>query len=357
MKNKIFVGILSLTCLLTWNVQAQERGKFKNNPKINQAGVNNNEGPTTKEVPQTEDEYKTVTSGLRFQNAFEPVKPLNPVVSEDTITLDEGEPELVEVVDSLLVADDWVKAAEYYAIWDPRVINPYGLSPLEFDEPVELTLYNESINQLWSTPMERTPTTSQFGYRWGRWHNGTDLDLDTGDSVRTTFDGMVRIVAYDGSGYGRFIVVRHYNGLETLYGHLSKQLVESGQTVKAGEVIGLGGSTGRSTGSHLHYENRYEGNPFDPRNIFDWPNRQVRSPHFTLTPDVWNHLRGKSSKSEFESGDAPAAYDRSILYRVRSGDTLSSIASKYGISVSALARKNRISTRSTLRIGQKLRVK
>ncbi len=357
MKEKLLLGLIAYLCLTQFDAAAQERGKFKNNPKINQSGVNSNEGPTTKQVPQAEDEYKTVTSGLRFQSQFEPLKPVNPTVNEDTITIDEGEPDVVEIEDSILVADDWVKAAEYYAIWDTRVINPYGLSPLEFDEPIDLTLYNESIYQMWSIPLATTRITSNFGYRWSRWHNGTDLDLDTGDSVRTTFDGMVRIVGWNGSGYGRFIMVRHYNGLETLYGHLSKQLVESGQTVKAGEVIGLGGSTGRSTGPHLHYENRYEGNPFDPRYIFDWPEGQIKSDHFTLTPEVWNHLRGKSSKSEFEAGDAPASYSKSILYRVRSGDTLSSIASRYGTSASAIARKNRISTRSTLRIGQKLRVK
>jgi murein DD-endopeptidase MepM/ murein hydrolase activator NlpD len=112
----------------------------------------------------------------------------------------------VQVEDSLLVADEWVKAAEYYVIWDARSINPYGLSALEFDEPVDLKLYDQAANRMWSTPMTRTPTTSNFSYRWGRWHNGTDLDLETGDTVRSTYDGMVRIVAWDGSGYGRFIL-------------------------------------------------------------------------------------------------------------------------------------------------------
>ncbi|WP_171036541.1 M23 family metallopeptidase [Dyadobacter sediminis] len=358
MKIRLIVSLLMIVCLISRNTQAQERGKFKKNPKINQSGNNANEGPTRIATPQPEDEYQVETSSLKFQSQFEPVKPLNPLVSEDTTTIDEGDTEVVEVVDSLLVADEWVKAAEYYVIWDARTINPYGLSPLEFDEPVDLTLYDEAAKRMWSTPLAVTKPTSQFGYRWGRWHNGSDLDLETGDTVRSTYDGMVRIVAWDGSGYGRFVVVRHYNGLETLYGHLSKQLVESGQIVKAGEVIGLGGNTGRSTGSHLHYENRYEGNPFDPRHIFDWDNKMIRSDHFLLTSNVWGHLRGKSNKSEFESGDAaPVSVSRSILHKVRSGDTLSSIAGKYGVSISSIARRNRMSSRSTLRIGQKLRIK
>ena len=357
MKVKLIVCLLMAVCLISWNTQAQERGKFRRNPKINQSGNNANEGPTTKATPQPEDEYEVETSNLKFQSQFEPVKPLNPVVNEDTATIDEGETEVVIAEDSVLVADEWVKAAEYFVIWDARTINPYGLKAEDFDEPVDLKLYDQAANRMWSPPMDRTPVTSHFAYRWGRWHNGTDLDLETGDSVRSTYDGMVRIVAWDGSGYGRFVVVRHYNGLETLYGHLSKQMVESGQLVKAGEVIGLGGNTGRSSGSHLHYENRYEGNPFDPEHIFDWPGAAIKSDHFLLTSSAWSHIRGKSTKSEFEAGDAPKAYSRSILHKVRSGDTLGSIASRYGVSISSIARKNRMSTRTTLRIGQKLRIK
>lgn len=355
MKGRLIVSLLMMLCFISWNTQAQERGLFKRNPKINQPGKNTKDTPTRVGTPLPEDEYQIESSNLKFQSQFEPVKPVNPVVSEDTTTLDEGETEVVTVEDSVFVGDEWVKAAEYYVIWDARTINPYGLSPQEFDEPVDLKLYDPTINRMWSTPMETTRATSNFGARWGRWHFGTDLDLDTGDSVRSTYDGMVRIVAYDGSGYGKFVLVRHYNGLETLYGHMSKQLVESGQLVKAGQVLGLGGNTGRSTGSHLHYENRYEGNPFDPRNIFDWDNKQIRSDHFMLTSSVWNHLRGKPAKAEFEAGEARVS--RSVLHKVRSGETLSSISGKYGVPIATIAKRNRISVRSTLRLGQKLKIK
>jgi hypothetical protein len=156
MKINFLASLLLILCLASWDAQAQERGKFKRNPKINQSGNNANEGPTTKATaPQPEDEYQVETSNLKFQSQFEPVKPLNPVVHEDTTTIDEGETEVVIVEDSLQVADEWVKAAEYYVIWDARTINPYGLKALEFDEPVDLTLYNEALNRKWSAPMTR----------------------------------------------------------------------------------------------------------------------------------------------------------------------------------------------------------
>ncbi|GAB2771113.1 hypothetical protein GCM10027275_12300 [Rhabdobacter roseus] len=350
-----------VVCLVvSWDTNAQERGKFKKNPQIKQSGTNthtpNPNFPAVEPQASPEADFKVETSTINFQSQFEPAKPLNPVVSEDTSTIDEGETSVLEVVDSMMVGDEWVKIADYYVIWDSRTIDPYNMNPLEFDETIDLKLYDPAENRFWNLPLEGARTTSNFGFRWGRWHNGTDLNLDTGDPIYSTYDGMVRIVAWDGSGYGRFVMVRHYNGLETLYGHMSKPMVESGQMVKAGDLLGLGGSTGRSTGPHLHYENRYEGNPFDPKHIFDWENQQIRSDHFLLTARVWDHLRGRSSKSEYEAGDKPA-YSRTLLHKVRSGETLSSIASRYGLSASALAKKNHISLRSTLRVGQKLRVK
>ena len=338
-------------------VHAQERGRFKKTPKINQPKTSvqpESNGPS----PSTSNEdFKVQTSGLRFQSQFEPAKPLNPVVSEDTITLDEGDLDIVEVIDSMLIGDEFVKVAEYYQIWDSRNIDPYHINPLEFDDPIELQLYNPQLDEFWNLPLDKTHITSQFGPRWGRWHQGSDLNLDTGDPIYTTFDGVVRISALDGRGYGRFVVVRHHNGLETLYGHMSKQLVESGDQIKAGDLIGLGGSTGRSTGPHLHFEVRYEGNPFDPRNIFDWTKQEIIGERYLLTSKVWDHLRGgKSYKGEYEAGEKPT-YTRSVLHTVKKGETLSSIAAKYGLTVSALAKKNRLSARSTLRVGQKIRVR
>lgn len=356
------LGLFFITtlCLISGGVYGQERGKFNKNPKIKQGKTSNTNNPNfPTEEKEPESEFQVETSNLQFQSQFEPVKPLNPVVSEDTSTIEEGEITVEEVVDSMQVGDDMVKVADYFVIWDTETINPYNLNPTEFNETVDLTLYDPSKNTFWNNPLDKVRVTSQFKFRWGRWHTGTDLDLDIGDTVRTTFDGMVRVVGWDGRGYGRFVVVRHYNGLETLYGHLTKNqvFVESGQVVKAGQPLAMGGNTGRSTGPHLHFENRYEGNPFDPRYIFDWDKQQIKSEHFVLTSEVWDFRRGgQSYKNELEDEEKPA-YTQTLLHRVRSGETLYSIASKYGLSISALAKKNRISTRSTLRVGQKLRVK
>jgi murein DD-endopeptidase MepM/ murein hydrolase activator NlpD len=360
MKVKISLGLLWAMVLLVGNSYAQERGKFRKNPKIKQNTTTNSVNPNfpiLEPQKEPEQEFKVETSNLQFQSQFEPAKPLNPVVSEDTVTLDESQTDVLEVVDSMQIGDEWVKIADYFVIWDSRSIDPYSMNPLEFNETIDLKIYDPTENRFWNTPVESPRITSNFGFRWGRWHTGTDIDLETGDPVYSTYDGMVRVVGFDGSGYGRYIMVRHYNGLETLYGHLSKPLVESGQLVKAGDIIGLGGSTGRSSGSHLHYENRYEGNPFDTKHIFDWDIHQVRSDHFILTSQVWDYLRGgKSSQNEFESSNKPV-YTRTLLHRVKSGETLTSIAGRYGTTASALAKKNNISIRSTLRIGQKIRVK
>lgn len=117
--------------------------------------------------------------------------------------------------------------------------------------------------------------TSNYGYRarFRRNHYGIDLKLNVGDTVRVAFPGKVRLTKYDGRGYGYYVVVRHPNGMETVYGHLSRFLVKPDQTVKAGEAIALGGNTGRSTGPHLHFETRYMGIPINPAAIIDFDNK------------------------------------------------------------------------------------
>ncbi len=348
--------LLAVGCLwLTVPTQAQERGRFKNNVKITPKTQNKPNPPASELEKELNGADQLETSQLRFNNQFEPKKELHPVVSEDTSLINQGETSVVEIIDSMLIGNEWVKIADYYAVWDSRQIDPYNINPLEFNEAIDLKLYDPPANRFWSAPLNEGKLTSNFGYRWGRWHTGADLDLETGDPVYAAFDGIVRVVGWNGNGYGRYVLVRHYNGLETLYGHLSKQTVETGQLVKAGDQLGLGGNTGRSYGAHLHFETRYEGNPFSPLTIYSFPANTINSDHFLLTASVWDYLRGGRSASSSEGSSSRPHFKRTVLHRVRSGETLSSIASRYGMSVTALRRKNHMSS-SRLRPGQKLRV-
>lgn len=185
--------------------------------------------------------------------------------------------------------------------------------------------------------------TSPFGPRRGRMHYGVDLKLQTGDPVVCAFPGMVRISKYNRS-FGNVVVVRHHNGLETLYAHLSKRGVEPGQMVNAGDTLGLGGNTGRSYGSHLHFEVRFLDQPIDPTLLFDVETGKLKSDNFEI------------HKGTFETiAAAKAAAGARKYHVVRSGDTLSAIARRHGTSVSALCRMNGISQRRILRPGQRLR--
>ena len=178
---------------------------------------------------------------------------------------------------------------------------------------------------------------SDFGPRHGRMHYGVDLELETGDPVVAAFEGTVRISRYN-STFGNVVVVRHWNGLETLYAHLSERKVEAGDAVMAGDIIGAGGSTGRSSGSHLHFETRYLGRPIDPKFIFDLANGELKN----TTLEVHKGL--------FEGTSGARSY-----HIVRKGDTLSGIARRYGTTVGQLSRLNKVGSRSTLRVGQRVR--
>jgi len=184
--------------------------------------------------------------------------------------------------------------------------------------------------------------TSPFGVRHGKHHYGTDIKLQVGDPVKVAFAGMVRISRYHRE-FGNVVVVRHANGLETLYAHMSQRNVEEGDMVEAGEVIGLGGSTGRSTGSHLHFEVRYLGHPIDPQRIFDVEGGVLRSDNLVVDPELFATTVSGSSLALPKS------------YTVRSGDTLYAISRRTGVPVKSLCRMNSISTKRTLRVGQRLR--
>lgn len=136
----------------------------------------------------------------------------------------------------------------------------------------------------------RGKLTSPYGYRarFGRMHKGVDLNLHVGDTVRSAFDGRVRITKFEGKGYGYYVVVRHDNGLETVYGHLSRFLVKPNQYVKAGQPIALGGNTGHSTGPHLHFETRFMGLAINPAAIIDFDNFVTHKDVFTFDKNSYN---------------------------------------------------------------------
>ena len=196
----------------------------------------------------------------------------------------------------------------------------------------------------------QTKPFSKFGYRHGRRHQGVDLPLKTGKPVVAAFDGRVRVSEYH-SGYGNLIVLRHENGLETFYGHLSKRDVEVGDWVRAGDQIGLGGSTGRSTGPHLHFETRYKGFAFDPEWIADYETGKLRS-SVPQSLDEEEDVYAADEKIVAEEKRIAAEKAAMRYHTVKSGDTLGSIAKRYGKSLSTIQRLNPGVDSNKLRIGQ-----
>lgn len=187
---------------------------------------------------------------------------------------------------------------------------------------------------------------SPYGWRRRRMHKGVDLKLYVGDTVRAAWDGKVRIRKFDRRGYGYYYVLRHPNGMETVYGHLSKFLVNQNDTVRAGQPIALGGNTGRSTGPHLHLEFRYYGIALDPSQVIDLTTFKPKSEQYAF------RKKKESLVAQGLAGSGEAAY-----HRVKKGDTLGGIARRYGTSVARLCKLNGIRSRTTLRIGQRIRYK
>lgn len=227
---------------------------------------------------------------------------------------------------------------DIYPTWTNETVQAYKDATVPESYTFDLTEF--------CMPTHQTRITDVYGYRprRRRMHYGLDVKVYVGDTIRAAFTGKVRIVKnYGRRGYGKMILIRHDNGLETVYGHLSKQLVKENQLVRAGEVIGLGGNTGRSTGSHLHFETRFLGIPINPASMFDFEKQDI-------VADTYTFHKHKSS-----SGQRQTASGEGLFYKVKKGDTLSKIASRQGVSVSRLCKLNRITTRTILRPGQVLR--
>ena len=197
-------------------------------------------------------------------------------------------------------------------------------------------------------PTTNRKITDIFGYRprRRRVHNGLDIKVQKGDTIYAAFDGKIRITAYQRRGYGHYVVIRHNNGIETLYAHLSKKLVNENQNVKAGDPIGLGGNTGRSTGSHLHFETILLGKCIDPALLFDFPNQKVTGNHYVYR---------KPGSRYIENGKVKVAGPEPKYHKVKSGDTIERIARKHGVSQKTIFKLNGLNSRSIIRPGQRLR--
>lgn len=266
--------------------------------------------------------------------------------SVDSITLER----ILEREDAVM------RTSDLYSTWDTDKAHCYPSSMVPETFKIDLRGF--------SMPTTSRKVTSNFGYRprFKRMHKGIDVKVYTGDTIYAAFDGKIRIVKYEGSGYGNYVVIRHNNGLETVYAHLSKHLVRVNDVVKSGQPIGLGGNTGRSFGSHLHFETRLCGEPINPAFLFDFAEQDV-------TGDYYVFRKGRSgSSSRVEataSADvrpaAPGASNdergagSSHYYKVKRGDSLSAIAHKLGTNVQHLQSTNRLGRNSGLRPGQILK--
>ncbi len=183
---------------------------------------------------------------------------------------------------------------------------------------------------------------SPFGIRKGRMHTGIDIQLDLGDTIVAAFDGIVRYAGWNNSGYGNTVIIRHYNGLETLYAHLSAINCSVNQRIKAGELVGLGGATGRASGNHLHFETLLKDNAFNPELIFKVSTGELVADEIPIYPENFNYLKNTSN---------------SDYHVVKKGDTLYAISLKYKVSVNQICKLNGITEKSILSLGQRLRLR
>ena len=246
--------------------------------------------------------------------------------------------------------------------WDNEKLFPY--KDVEYSSlPKSLVIDLVDSTNGYHTPYKPSPISSRYGPRRGRAHQGVDLALKAGEPIYATFSGRVRVSQYNKGGYGNLVIIRHDNGLETFYGHLSERMVEPNQWVEAGQVIGLGGSTGRSTGPHLHFETRYYGQSFDPERLIDFKSGTLCRETFLLKRSYFSiySRAGQDFEDEIanEEQDKKEQAEREAMryHKIRSGDTLGAIARKYGTTVSNICRLNGIKSTTILRIGRTLRVR
>ncbi len=299
--------------------------------------------------------------------ALEPIKSLVTSTSDAIDTLDTAN----EHIKVILHADNtwhYYKTPEYQQVagvydanWEDNSTNPYRIEQKDLPDEWAIWLV-DSLDQYHCPFQGSVYHRGKFGVRRGRRHQGVDLPLKTGDPIYAAFTGKVRVSKYWGA-FGNLVIIRHDNGIETFYAHLSKRYVEVGDWVNAGDVIGLGGSTGRSTGPHLHFETRYNGFAFDPQWLIDFENGLLRHRLFVLKKKYFNIYSNYEQdfddeiKNEEDDKKEDAEREAMRWYTIKSGDTLGRIAINNGTTVNALCRLNGIKPTTTLKIGRKIRVR
>lgn len=263
--------------------------------------------------------------------------------------------------------------------WDSDLVNCYKDANVPNTKVLDVRHY--------VMPIKGNYVTSHYGYRpqFGRSHKGVDLRSAIGDTVYSAFSGRVRLTRFERGGYGFYVIVRHENGLETVYGHLSRFLVKPDQYVKAGQPIALSGNTGRSTGPHLHFETRFMGYAINPEAIFDFANRCTHTDSYTFSKANYTKARdyapskrynqAKKSAEEKETANKKSSnskkdqtvastrkstkesrQDSRSTYKVRQGDNLTKIAKNNGMTVAQLKKLNGL-TGDDVAEGKVLRVK
>lgn len=261
---------------------------------------------------------------------------------------------IIPYFDETIESDD-----DLYVLWDTTHAHPYDFNKLFTADSISLSLISSDEDFVIPFPGN---ITSHFGWRRRRPHFGTDIDLEKGDTVRCAFKGVVRVAKYY-KGYGNCVIVRHENGLETVYGHLSRIEVKPNDEVLPGQVLGLGGNTGRSYGAHLHWEIRFLGKAIDPEDIVDFNEKKLKVRQITLQKNDFTDkydLRALSARHRRDAGLRGYVQKNTDIgvktHKIRKGDTLGKLAKKYHTTVSEICKKNKIRPNTVLHEGRILKI-